>query len=337
MTRLTRCSARTTKGTRCRNRPIAGGDVCFLHSDTGGKQPRRRIGTKAATPSSDDAVELADDDYDIVVVTGGDHKGRIGYFDDVDFDFSETPSLSNHRASRGSKTSATKTRSESWTKFASVHFGDYYLVKGDYNIPFQFIKPVTTDDLIRRRDEIYQICGLVGTAKGEHRADLLCELNLVEAALVERLSDARYSTKKRRGMNVFISYSSKDRQFTRWIGVDLANTGHHIWFDEWKIQVGESIPQKIGEGIQNADALLVVLSQHSTKSKWVEREWQNKYWDEVNEGDVKVLPVLYQDCKIPELLKIKKYADFREDYNDGLQDILKALDSLSMARRTHNS
>lgn len=41
-----------------------------------------------------------------------------------------------------------------------------------------------------------------------------------------------------------------------------------------------------------------------------------------------VLPLLIEDCKVPELLKTKKYADFRSNYNDGLEDILYAIDRL---------
>ena len=60
----------------------------------------------------------------------------------------------------------------------------------------------------------------------------------------------------------------------------------------------------------------------------VEREWQTKYWDEVQKQAIQVLPVLLQDCEIPALLKTKRYADFRKDYNNGLQEILIAINRL---------
>ena len=45
-----------------------------------------------------------------------------------------------------------------------------------------------------------------------------------------------------------------------------------------------------------------------------------------------VLPLLIEDCAIPELLKTKKYADFRLNYSDGLEDVLLAVDRLLDAR-----
>ncbi|MGA4632423.1 toll/interleukin-1 receptor domain-containing protein [Pseudomonas solani] len=124
---------------------------------------------------------------------------------------------------------------------------------------------------------------------------------------------------------IFISHSSKDKQFARWISVDLANSGHKPWLDEWDIKAGESIPKKIGEGLRECDFIIVVLSESSVTSNWVEVEWQSKYWEEVQSGRVSVIPVLIADCEVPHLLMHKKYADFRYSYSDGYNDILLSI------------
>lgn len=51
--------------------------------------------------------------------------------------------------------------------------------------------------------------------------------------------------------------------------------------DEWDICVGESIPEKVSNGLSDADFIVVVLSGNSIKSQWVEREWHAKYWSEI--------------------------------------------------------
>ncbi|MEO2204742.1 TIR domain-containing protein [Paenibacillus pabuli] len=56
--------------------------------------------------------------------------------------------------------------------------------------------------------------------------------------------------------------------------------------------------------------------------RWVQEEWYSKYWDEINSGMVKVVPILIEECEIPELLKTKKYADFREEYSRALRELL---------------
>ncbi|MBF5055095.1 transmembrane sensor domain-containing protein, partial [Alcanivorax sp. 521-1] len=156
----------------------------------------------------------------------------------------------------------------------------------------------------------------------------LAELHYVDTTLIDRMIEARYRNTSH-GAKVFISHSSRDKTFARWIGTDLKAAGHTPWFDEWDIQVGESIPAKISDGLREADFVVVVLSEHAVSSQWVEREWHAKYWNEVSQGRIHVLPALYKDCEIPELLKTKRYADFRNNYNDGLEDLLVAIDRLN--------
>lgn len=131
---------------------------------------------------------------------------------------------------------------------------------------------------------------------------------------------------------VFISYSSKDKALVSRLAKSLQDLRHNVWLDEWKIRVGDSIVSKISSGLENADFVAVVLSKNSTASAWVEQEWQTKYWDEVNKRKILVLPILLDDCEIPTLLKTKKYADFRVNYESGLVEL-----SLSLQHRYDKS
>ncbi|WP_449466257.1 toll/interleukin-1 receptor domain-containing protein [Stenotrophomonas humi] len=255
-------------------------------------------------------------EYGPVFVSDGEHKGRIGYYDndetiftaeelkaDIDDDVEGTPGV-------------------------IIYFGSPGITRDFYLMPATAIRAVTTQDLMERRETLSRSCYL-GGMRGHGRKYVrdLQELHYVDTTLIDRMIDARYRTHTK-GRNVFISHSSLDKTFARWISTDLKAAGHSPWLDEWKIKVGESIPEKIGLGLAEADFVLVVLSDNSTQSKWVEREWQTKYWAEVQSGKIKVLPILLKDCEIPELLKIKKYADFRNNYNDGLDDVLSAIHSL---------
>lgn len=124
---------------------------------------------------------------------------------------------------------------------------------------------------------------------------------------------------------VFISYCSEDRKFIRKIANDLRQLGHQIWLDEWEILVGQQIVSKIQKGIEDADFVAVALSRKSIQSGWVEREWQSKYWEEIQQKRISVLPLLIEDCNIPLLLKPKKYADFRQRYIKGIVDLSLSL------------
>lgn len=183
-------------------------------------------------------------------------------------------------------------------------------------IPLEDIRPVTNDDLMRRREELHDLCGAFATAKNpnldretEEEFSYLAELHYVDSVLVDRMIQARYSNTSR-GAKVFISHSSKDNVFAGWRGTDLKTAGHTPWLDEWDIRVGESIPHKISEGLGEVDFVIVILSEHAVASRWVEREWHTKYWSEVEKRNIQVLALPLRDCEVPELLKTKKYADF---------------------------
>jgi hypothetical protein len=268
--------------------------------------------------------------YGPVYITDGPHAGRIGNYDDNHTEFSEDIDwdvVGDDNEAEGQRV-------------AIVYFGNFFLADDHYIIPDEYVREVTTADLMKRRQELHDLLGWFAVAKGSPRVGakkkikLLTELHFVEGVLVDRMIHARYSNKGQ-GVKIFISHSSRDKQFATWLSTDLKASGHTPWFDEWDICVGESIPEKISDGLSSADFIIVVLSNNSIKSKWVEREWHAKYWSEIEKNRTIVLPLLIEDCSIPELLKTKKYADFRSNYNDGLEDVLFAVDRLLAMRSTN--
>ncbi|MCK4873178.1 MAG: toll/interleukin-1 receptor domain-containing protein [Phycisphaerales bacterium] len=129
---------------------------------------------------------------------------------------------------------------------------------------------------------------------------------------------------------VFISYSSKDKDFATRLKADLVAGGHRAWIDSDEIMVGDSIPRKIEKGLADADFVVLVLSPNSVRSKWVEREWQSRFSEEVQTGQPIILPVLCEDCDRPPWIADKKFADCRTNYTAGFVELCKALDSFSL-------
>jgi TIR domain-containing protein len=126
-------------------------------------------------------------------------------------------------------------------------------------------------------------------------------------------------------MAIFVSYSSSDTSFVNNLAIALIKARTHVWIDRWEIKVGESLLDRIQAAISEASALLVVLSKASVASEWCRRELNAGLVRELEERRILVLPALVEDCEIPLFLREKLYADFRNDFQAGLNQVLAAV------------
>lgn len=128
---------------------------------------------------------------------------------------------------------------------------------------------------------------------------------------------------------IFLSHSSKDKPAVRRLARDLRNKGVHVWLDESETHVGDSLSAKLQQGLQESEFLGLWVTQNALSSPWVTREWQSKLVDEVCSTRVVVLPLLAEEVSLPAFLKDKIFADFREDYEKGLAQLLDAIQAQS--------
>jgi signal transduction histidine kinase len=112
--------------------------------------------------------------------------------------------------------------------------------------------------------------------------------------------------------SIFLSHTWSDKPFARKLGDELRRSGAKVWIDEAEIRLGDSLIQKVGEGIDTCDYLGVILSPEAVASEWVSREVELAVNREIAGKRVIALPLLYRRCKIPIFLSSKLYADFTE-------------------------
>ncbi|MEW8232772.1 MAG: toll/interleukin-1 receptor domain-containing protein [Candidatus Thiodiazotropha endolucinida] len=124
---------------------------------------------------------------------------------------------------------------------------------------------------------------------------------------------------------VFLSHSSKDKPFIRQLATDLKKNGVGVWLDEQNIAVGDSIVERVGQGLAESDYFILAMSNNSMNSPWVTKELNQALVSEIEQRDVKILPLKLSDCEIPALIKDKKYADFSSQYQSGLNSLLAAI------------
>jgi len=133
-------------------------------------------------------------------------------------------------------------------------------------------------------------------------------------------------------MPYFISYSHEDKDFVDLLAAELALERRHVWVDRWELKVGDSLIRRIESAITDASGLIVILSKASVVSEWFRKELSAGLIRELEEKRVVVLPIRIDDCDIPLFLREKKYADFRTDFEEGLNQILDATASITSDR-----
>ncbi len=70
----------------------------------------------------------------------------------------------------------------------------------------------------------------------------------------------------------FISHSSKDQEFVERLYADLQNKGVRCWYAPEDLKIGEPFLLGIEQGIRHHDKLLLILSESSVNSGWVQQE-----------------------------------------------------------------
>jgi len=131
-------------------------------------------------------------------------------------------------------------------------------------------------------------------------------------------------------MKIFLSHNSKDKAVVEQIGKWLTNRGYLVWLDKWSMTAGDSLIEKVGQGIESSDKLVVFLTEDSVESNWVKKEVATGLILEMAEekglGSKFVIPALLKACKIPIMLRDKIYANFTDKpFETACQELLNGL------------
>lgn len=91
--------------------------------------------------------------------------------------------------------------------------------------------------------------------------------------------------------SVFLAYSHEDQAFAERLFSDLQTAGVRCWFAAQFLRVGEDIRRRVEQAIRAHDKVLVILSEHSVHSEWIEREVDWALEEEMRRGSVVLFPV----------------------------------------------
>jgi len=94
----------------------------------------------------------------------------------------------------------------------------------------------------------------------------------------------------------FLSYSSKDQEFAERLYADLQQKHVRCWFAPEDMKIGERIRPRIDEAIRVHDKLLLVLTESSMKSAWVEKEVETAFEKERKQSRTVLFPIRLDDA-----------------------------------------
>jgi hypothetical protein len=119
----------------------------------------------------------------------------------------------------------------------------------------------------------------------------------------------------------FVSHSHSDKPTAERLARELRNQGIDAWFDKWEIRPGDSLIQKVfEEGLKECSAFLVLLSPRSVASNWVKHELDVAMVKRLD-GAARVIPVMVEQCEIPEALRPLLWVDITQDFDAGVRRI----------------
>jgi len=127
---------------------------------------------------------------------------------------------------------------------------------------------------------------------------------------------------------VFISHASEDKaRFVLDFAGRLRGRGIDAWLDRWEMLPGDSLVDKIfEEGIRNASAVIVVISEHSIVKPWVRDELNAAFVKRISTGS-KLIPVVLDSCEVPVALSSTVWERISDlsSYDDSFDRIVAAV------------
>lgn len=126
-------------------------------------------------------------------------------------------------------------------------------------------------------------------------------------------------------MRAFISHSHLDKAAVERIADRLRRDGHDVWIDTQRLIAGDNILEKVEKGLASADVLIVVVSQSSIRSKWVQQEYSAIALQQISTREQRIIPVRLDRSEVPDYLATRMYIDLTDDFDAGLEVLSNAL------------
>jgi hypothetical protein len=98
--------------------------------------------------------------------------------------------------------------------------------------------------------------------------------------------------------DVFMSHSTQDKAVVRPLAERFRQDGLKVWFDEWELKPGDSIPAKIEEGLEHSRVLVLCMSANAFGSDWSQLEAGTFRFRDALNKERRFIPLRLDDAPI---------------------------------------
>jgi hypothetical protein len=131
-----------------------------------------------------------------------------------------------------------------------------------------------------------------------------------------------------RPFDVFLSYSSSDKQWAVKLKKALEAQGLAVWLDHDEIRPGDIFVGALERGIEQSRSVALVISPKALESGWVQEEYSRALaLAKANDAQpIQLIPVILHDAKLPGFLANRNWVDFRDTH--GVDSFAQAMQKL---------
>ncbi len=134
-------------------------------------------------------------------------------------------------------------------------------------------------------------------------------------------------------LKVFVSHSLHDAPIVQRVVAFLREHGYVPWTASEELVPGDDIRQRISEAIAAADAFMVIFSEKSIESPWVQYETEAAVVREVDRRTV-VVPIVLDDVMPPAFLRTRLFLRLDRSFEPAaLTPLLRTLERIRTERK----
>lgn len=188
--------------------------------------------------------------------------------------------------------------------------------------------------------DAYRVADAVASSAGPEWLLAVCELLGIDKQRAyshyESKGILRYGHGNADRMNVqiFICYGREDFEQAHGLYEKLRGEGYTPWMDKENIVGGQDWELEITRAIEGSKFFLACLSRHSVnKEGYVQKELKKglEILDRQPEGNIYLIPLRLDDCRVPQRFNRISWIDFFEPR--GTEELLKAIEVGCKQRR----